>query len=112
MADALLFSQCIRLIRSGDSRFVSHLVFWLGDLLGDLVPGGVGHGDRSANTPEYFGYIGGLVADMMVNDTLTQGTLKSITNKSVYAEMTSSFPPPKVVRESCREYGNVWARLL
>ena len=51
MADALLFSQCIRLIRSGDSRFVSHLVFWLGDLLGDLVPGGVGHGDRSANTP-------------------------------------------------------------
>ena len=74
MADALLFSQCIRLIKSGDSKFVSHLMFWLGDLLGDLVPGG-GQGARATSTPEYFGYIGGLVADMMVNDTLTQATL-------------------------------------
>ena len=51
------------------------------------------------------------MADMMVNNTLSLGYLKSITNKSVYAEMTSSFPPPKVVRESCREYQNVWSRL-
>ena len=29
MADALLLSQCLRLIRSGDSRFVSHLVICL-----------------------------------------------------------------------------------
>ena len=50
------------------------------------------------------------MADMMVNDTLSKTSLKSITNKSVYAEMTSSFPPPKVVRESGRDYENVWAR--
>ena len=39
MADALLFSQCIRLIRSGDRKTVQHFDFWLGDLLVSLVPG-------------------------------------------------------------------------
>ena len=48
---------------------------------------------------------------MLVTDTLTIVTLKTITNKAVYAEMTSSFPPPKVVMESGRDYGKVWSRL-
>ena len=48
---------------------------------------------------------------MLVSDILTPGTVETITNKMVYAEMTSSFPPTKVVRESNRDYGNVWARL-
>ena len=63
------------------------------------------------DTPDYFGYIGGLLADMLATDTLTAGTLKTLTNKTVYAELTSSFPPPKVVRESDRDYGIVWTRL-
>ena len=110
MADSLLFSQCIRLIRSGDRKSVQHFDFWLGDLLVDLVPG-LGQTVSSLYTPEYFGHIGELFADMLVTDTLTIVTLKTITNKAVYAEMTSSFPPPKVVMESGRDYGKVWSRL-
>ena len=34
-----------------------------------------------------------------------------MTNKSVYAEMTSSFPPPKVVMENDRDYSTAWRRL-
>merc|ERR1711872_263943 len=41
----------------------------------------------------------------------TAGTLKSITNKIVYAEMTTSFPPPKVVMESSLDYSLTWSRL-
>ena len=51
------------------------------------------------------------MADMLATDILTADTLKTLTNKAVYAEMTSSLPPPKVARESNREYGNVWTRL-
>jgi hypothetical protein len=44
-------------------------------------------------------------------DSYLSPYLKNLTNKAVYAEMTSSLPPPKVARESNREYGNVWTRL-
>ena len=75
-----------------------------------LVPG-LGQGPQSAEAPEYFAHIGELFADMLVSDILSPGTIETITNKMLYAEMTSSFPPTKVVRESNRDYGNVWARL-
>ena len=32
----------------------------------------------------------------MISDKVNAGTVKNIKNKTVYAEMTSSFPPPKV----------------
>ena len=87
-----------------------HFDFWLGDLLVSLVPG-LGQTVSSLYTPEYYGHIGELFADLMVTDTLTVESLKTITNKAVYNEMTSTFPPPKVVMESGRDYGEVWDRL-
>merc|ERR1711873_80388 len=46
-----------------------------------------------------------------MGDTLTAGSLKSITNKNLYIEMTSSLPPPKVVMESTLDYSLAWSRL-
>ena len=37
--------------------------------------------------------------------------MKTLSNKIVYMEMTSSFPPPKVVFDSNRDYSVVWRRL-
>ena len=109
MADSLLVSQCLRLIRGGDKKCMKHLEYWLGDLLGNFVLG-IGQGVRSVDTPDYFGCIGGLLTDLLATDTLTAGTLKTITNKAVYA-VYAEFPPPKVARESNRDYGIVWKRL-
>ena len=67
--------------------------------------------DSAAVIPEYFNHIGELFAEMMMSDSLTTGTLKSITNKMVYREMTSSLPPPKVVMESDLDYKLTWYRL-
>ena len=39
MADALIFSQCIRLIRSEDNKSLQHMKFWLGDLVEAVVKG-------------------------------------------------------------------------
>merc|ERR1712106_1705 len=84
MADPLLFSQSIRLIRSGDKKSVQHFDFWLGDLLVDLVPG-MGQTVSSLHTPVYYGHIGETFADMIATDTLTGVNFKSLTNKAVYA---------------------------
>ena len=48
---------------------------------------------------------------MMISEKVTTETVKKLTNKTVYAEMTSTFPPPKVVMENNRDYGKVWRRL-
>ena len=110
MADSLLVSQCVRLINSGDKKSLHHLRFWLGDLLGTVIPG-LGQVNSAVVIPEYFSHIAELFSGMMIGDTLTAGSLKSITNKIVYAEMTSSLPPPKVVRESNLDYSLAWSRL-
>ena len=109
MADSLLLSQCVRLINSGD-KALQHLSFWIGDLLGNLIPG-LGQVNSAAVIPKYYEHIGDLFAGMMISDTLTAGSLKSITNKIVYVEMTSALPPPKVVRESNLDYSLAWSRL-
>ena len=93
--------QCVRLIRSGDSKSIQHLDYWIGGLLVDLGLG-LGQGVQPVHTHEYYEHIAELFADMLVNETLSVVTVKTITNKVVYAEMTSTFPPPKVVRESDR----------
>ena len=110
MADSLLVSQCVRLINSGDKKSLQHLSFWLSDLLGALLPS-VGQVNRAVIIPDYFNHVAEVFADMMISDVLTAGSLKSITNKIVYAEMTTSFPPPKVVMESSLDYSLTWSRL-
>ena len=111
MADSLIFSKLCRLIRSGDKKTLGHAFYWLGDLLQKLAPD-INLGQRRApETPDYYAYLANLVAEMMISEKVSAGTIKSLTNKKVYAEMTSSFPPPKVVRESNRDYSSAWKRL-
>merc|ERR1712002_629615 len=64
MADSLLFSQCVRLINSGDKKSLQHLSFWLNDLLGDLIPG-LGQVNSAVDIPEYFNHIAELFAELM-----------------------------------------------
>ena len=108
MARSLLFSQLCRLIRSGEKKTLEHVSYWLGDLLESLAPD-INLGQlRATETPEYFAHVADIVAEMMMSEKVTAGTIKRITNKTVYAEVTSSFPPPKIVRESNRDYKTSW----
>ena len=109
MADSLLVSQCVRLVNSGDKKSTQHLTFWLGELLGNLIPG-LGQMNRDVDIPECFNHVAEVFADIMISDALTAESLKTITNKIVYSEMTSSFPPPKVVMESNLDYKLTWSR--
>ena len=150
MADALIFSQCIRLIKSEDSKSLQHLKFWIGDSVeavmkgsgsavlpgtgsamlagtgiavlpgtGSAVLPGTGSaglpwsGGRvtAAGFPEYFKHVAGIFEDMLTSEVVTDKSIRSITNKAVYADMTSSLPPPKVVMEGDKDYSVVWGRL-
>ena len=110
MCDALLTSQVVRLLRSGDSKSIGHMDFWVGELLDDLIPG-MGGGVHAHDVPEYFDHIGELLASGMASELITPATLNSLTNKAVYAELTSSFPTPKVERESLISYQPIWKKL-
>ena len=48
---------------------------------------------------------------MMISEKVNAGTINTLKNKTVYAELTSSFPPPKVVMNSSRDYRTAWRRL-
>ena len=46
-----------------------------------------------------------------ISEKVSAEKMKTLTNKIVYAEMTSSFPPPKVVMDGNRDYSMAWRRL-
>ena len=106
LADALHFSQCLRVVNSGDRNIMKHLYLWLGDVLDTMMP----LPDAvvlSGEAPEYFKNMADIIADMLVSDIPDAASLKSLTNKAVYADMTSSLPPTKVVMESACHYSLV-----
>ena len=65
----------------------------------------------AAGFPEYFKHVAGIFEDMLTSEVVTDKSIRSITNKAVYADMTSSLPPPKVVMEGDKDYSVVWGRL-
>ena len=109
MSDALLTSQCLRLFRSGDTKSVAHLDYWMGSLVAEVVPG-LGLGEEAADTPDYFGKLGDCLSVLMISDLLSASSLFTITNKMIYKDL-SSFPTPKVEVGSAVDYKLVWKRL-
>ena len=126
------YFQCIRLIRSEDSKSLQLLNFWLRDLVEAVVRGGSGSavlpGSGSAllagtgsavlpcraiagGFPEYYKHVAGIFDKMLKSEVVTDGSIRSITNKAVYADMISTLPPPKVVIEGNKDYSVVWGRL-
>ena len=94
MSDALLSTQCVRLIRSGDDKSVKHLDFWLRSLLADVVPG-LGLGEQAVDTHDYFAHLGECLAGLKLSEQLTVSTVSSLTNKIIYNDM-ASFPFPRL----------------
>ena len=94
MASALLTSQCVRLIRSGDSKTLRHLEFWLGDLLGVLSTNYT-TGSVVIDTPTYYEKIGVHLTDLMILDALNASNVSSIRNKDIYQVFMSDLGPPK-----------------
>ena len=110
MSKSLLLSQLLRLLRSGDSKSVMHVSFWLGELLEDL---GLGLDviEHAVELPELYNYLADLLVQGISAGWLSRGSSGLLINKTIYAEHGKNFPLSKVEREAMVEYKNIWRRL-
>ena len=99
MNKALLSSQCLRLLRSGDEKSIAHLDFWMGSLLKDIFPN-MGQNATATVTPEYFSVLGECLAELMVKDLLTSSST-ALANKLIYSNLVS-LPEPKIALDNDR----------
>ena len=110
MNKALMSSQCIRLLNSGDKKSVAHLDLWLGQLLSNIVPE-MGSNSLLLDTPEYFSFLRDCLATLMVEDVLTTASIKELTNRKIYRSLIS-LASVKVTRDNPGiNYSLVWKRL-
>ena len=110
MSKSLLLSQVLRLLKSGDEKSISHVGYWIGELLGDLLPG-IEVGEHAEGSTVYFDYLSSLVVDAKIAEQITVENWKLVTNKIIYIGFSLDFPVPKVEIESGSSYKQVWRRL-
>ena len=110
MSKSLLLSQVLRLLKSKDQKSIGHLGYWIGEVLGDLLPG-VELGDHALVSVEYYDYLASLVVEAKLSDQVTAGNWKTVTNKTIYLGFSGGFPVPKVEVEAGMSYALVWRSL-
>ena len=70
-AKSLLVTQLLRLLKSNDEKSIAYLGYWVGELLGDLLPG-IETGNHCERPTEYFGYLASLIADVKIADQVSE----------------------------------------
>ena len=108
--NALMLSQLLRLLKSGDRKSLGHIGYWMGELLGDLLAG-IDGGEHAQVVPAYYDHLSQLVADAKASDIITQGNWKVLTSKIIYNQLLKSKPVPKVELEAGISFKNVWKRV-
>ena len=109
MFNSLLLNQLLRLLRSADSKYVSHILYWLGDSLQDILPG-ADNGLHPRNIPEYFNYLEYLVVLGRIDDIIGSNW-RSVTNKMIYMQKIQSLPIPKAEIKAGVSFKKVWSRI-
>ena len=80
---ALPMSQLLRLLKSRDRKSLSHVGYWIGELLGDLV-NGIDDGEHAQDVPAYFDHLSQIVVEVKSSDYFNQGSWKTLTSKTIY----------------------------
>ena len=110
MCSSLLTSQFLRLLRSSDEKSFAHVAYWIGDTLADLVPG-IENGPHPVNIPDYFAIIESSIVLGRIDDIITPGSWKLVTNKMLYQNAAKSLPVPKVEYEAGLSFRRIWLLL-
>ena len=110
MSKSLLLSQVLRLLKSEDQKSIRYLGYWMGELLGDLLPG-IELGEHAVDSVVYYDYLATLIVDAKLAGQITVGNWKLVTNKIIYFGFSQDFVVPKVEVESGISYKQVWRRL-
>ena len=107
MCKSLLLSQFLRLLKSPDEKSIAHVGYWIGDTLGDLLPG-IDNGPHAESIPEYFANLEFLLVEGRIDNFISAGSWHRLTNKLIYLEHSKTFPIPKIERDADVSYANIW----
>ena len=109
MAKSLRLSHFLRLLKNGESRTLSHIQYWIGEVIDDLIPGmALGeHGSAS----QFFDDLATLVTDARIGNVMMLSDWKRLTNKAIYLKFIVTFPSPRVELNAGYSFSRVWWRL-
>ena len=107
MCNSLLLSQFLRLLKSECRKTLNHIRYWIGDFLADILPG-IDDGDHAAIIPNYFEDIVALILKARVDDLVTIGGWRTLTNKMIYTTKSNEFPVVKIERDMGISFQRVW----
>ena len=110
-ADALFLRQTCRLIANQDFNSFKHIKYWIGTFLGDIIPI-MQRGQQPVIVPDYFQHLRRLFLQAHALEIINPDRLNAVPCKEIYADFTSSFPPPKIIyKYEDLPWNEIWARL-
>ena len=107
---SLMLCQMLRMLKSGDTKTLAHISYWMGELLGGL-DAGLDLGVHSEVVPVYFEHLADLLAEAMAADWVSSGNWKTLTNRILYLKHAESFPVTKAEVDAGISLKLVWRRL-
>ena len=110
MSKSLLFTQVLRLLKSDDEKSIAHLGFWLGELLGDFLPG-IEKGFHCQDPGQYYAQLADIVVEIKLIGCVTGENWRSVLNKNVYSTLCSNLLPPKIERDNNVSFKHSWINL-
>ena len=110
-ADALFLRQACRMLAEPNLNSYKHLKYWVGLYLEEALPD-MGGGDHAGRTPDYFQHLQRLFMEAHATEIVDSNHLNKIPAKDIYADFTSTFPPPKVIyKYENMPWEEIWGRL-
>ena len=110
-ADALFLRQTCRLLAYENFNSYKHIKFWIGSFLGDVFPDMQG-GQPQLNVPGYFLHLKELFLQAYALEIINSDNLNAVPCKVIYSDLTSSFPPPKIIyKYEDLPWNEIWDRL-
>ena len=110
MAKSLRISSLLRLLKSGDTKTIGHVWYWIGGCLKDLLPD-IPLGFQAKHVLVYYDSLALLITDASVDDVVTPVNWRGVTNKAVYSIFVQSFDRTKIELDLGFSLAHVWKKL-
>ena len=110
MSKSLLLSQLLRLLKSNDEKTIGYLSYWVGELLGDFLPG-IETGNHCQNPGEYYGGLATLIVEAKMAEQISDNNWRAVRNKDLNFGFCRDLLPPKVEGDTGISFCKAWRNL-
>ena len=110
MGKSLRLSQTLRLLKNGDAKCVSHIWYWMGAVLQDLIPE-KGVAELVNVVPTYYEALAEVLVDARMVGTVCDSNWKSLMNQIIYKSYQNNFSNCKIEKDIGKSLSESWRRL-